>query len=117
MANPVVFFEVLGRDGNALERFYRELFGWQTQPVDGPTDYRTVEPDGDGGIPGGLGATADGSDGHVTFYVHVDDLDATLKRMQELGGQLQMGPINVPNGGKIALFTDPEGHTIGLFKR
>lgn len=25
-----------------------------------------------------------------------------------------MGPMDIPTGGQIALFTDPEGHEIGL---
>ena len=29
MKHPVVWFEVLGKDGPKLQRFYSELFGWQ----------------------------------------------------------------------------------------
>ena len=29
MANPVVHFEVLGKDGERLQQFYRDLFGWK----------------------------------------------------------------------------------------
>lgn len=31
MGYPVVHFEVIGRDGEALRRFYSELFGWEMQ--------------------------------------------------------------------------------------
>jgi predicted enzyme related to lactoylglutathione lyase len=28
MPNPVAHFEVIGRDANALQSFYKNLFGW-----------------------------------------------------------------------------------------
>ena len=112
MANSVQYFEVLGKDGNALRSFYSELFGWTINTVDGPMDYGMVEA-GDG-IPGGIGAAQE-SDGHVTVYVAVDDIDAALAKAESLGGKTVVPPMDVPNGPRIALFHDPEGHTIGLF--
>ena len=69
MANPVVHFEVLGKDAGTLAKFYGEAFGWQLQDVMEGSYYMV---DGKGGIPGGVGVSPDGSDS-VTFYVQVDD--------------------------------------------
>jgi predicted enzyme related to lactoylglutathione lyase len=33
MPNPVVHFEVLGKDAQALADFYRDTFNWQLEPV------------------------------------------------------------------------------------
>ena len=35
MGNPVIYFEIGAADHAALERFYRDLFGWgvQAQPL------------------------------------------------------------------------------------
>ena len=116
MGNPVVHFEVLGKDAGGLESFYTQLFGWKANEVEGPMEYATVETGGEGGISGGIGAAPEGGDGHVTFYVQVDDVQAGLDKAGSLGGATVMPPMEVPGGGKIALFTDPEGHTVGLWK-
>ena len=112
MANPVVHFEVIGKDPEKLRSYYGELFGWKfTEPM-GP-NYATLEnPDG---IGGGAGGGPEGYSGHVTFYVQVADAEATLAQAESLGGKRMMGPDEVPGIGiTIGLFTDPEGHTIGV---
>ncbi len=112
MANPIKWFEVAGKDRQTLKDFYAGLFGWQmTDSEEMP--YSMVAA-GKGGIPGGIGAAPDGHPGHVTFYVQVDDIDAALAKVGSLGGNATMGPIDLPGGGKIALFGDPEGHQVGL---
>jgi uncharacterized protein len=115
MGNPVVHFEVVGRDAQALQGFYKDAFDWQMQPAM-PT-YAMAHPGGgEGGINGGIGATPDGSAGHVTFYVAVPDLEAALSKIEGLGGSTVMGPMDVPDGPTIAMFADPEGHLVGLIK-
>jgi uncharacterized protein len=53
----------------------------------------------------------------VTFYVAVPELDATLRRVAELGGSTVVPPTEIPNMVTFAVFTDPQGHRIGLIKR
>jgi uncharacterized protein len=113
MGNPTVFFEVAGPDQKGLIDFYTQLFGWKTSAIPGDMPYSLVTP-GEGGAAGGIGPTPDGSQGHVTFYVGVDDVDAALEKAESLGGSKVMGAVDVP-GGKIGLFTDPEGHLIGVW--
>jgi predicted enzyme related to lactoylglutathione lyase len=113
MPNPVVHFEVLGKDADALQAFYGKVFDWELNPVM-PT-YAMVAKQADG-IAGGIGAPPDGSDGHVTFYVQVDDLATALEQIESAGGRTIQPPMDVPNGPSIALFADPEGHVIGLVK-
>lgn len=115
MSNPVIFFEVVGKDGAALRSFYRELFGWRISEVPGEMDYGMVAGD-DAGIEGGIGATPDGGPGHTTIYVDSPDPQATLDRAEGLGANTLLKPTELPGGGVIALLGDPEGHTIGLYK-
>ncbi len=58
MDNPVVGFEVLGKDGGVLQRFYADLFGWKTDGAMGDSSYGLVAA-ADGGIGGGLGQSQD----------------------------------------------------------
>ena len=122
MGQPVVHFEVVGKDGDKLRSYYSELFGWEFGDPIGPTNYAVTQREGntgdDGiGIGGGVGTGPEGYDGHVTFYVAVDDVEASLSKAESLGGTRMMGPDKVPEANiEIALFTDPEGHVIGLVK-
>ena len=110
---PVVWFEVVGKDGPALQRFYAQLFNWQVTDSGAEVPYGLVSA-ADKGIGGGVGTSQDGQ-GLVTFYIEVDDPAAYLKRAEELGGKTILPPTEVPKFNlTFALFADPEGHVIGL---
>ena len=109
MANPVVHWEIGGRDLEKLGWFYGELFGWQPQPA-GP-DYRLVE-----ASPPGIGGGLIEMEPHVTIYVLVADADATLQRVRDLGGKVLRTPERVPGFGRFAVFEDIEGNVVGLFE-
>jgi uncharacterized protein len=116
MAQPVVHFEILGRDAAALRAYYRELFGWSFTGA-GPGPYARLDPGrgADGaGIGGGIGAAPAGYPGHVTFYVRVPEVEAALAQAERLGGRRVMGPHAVAGDTEIGQFTDPEGHLIGV---
>ena len=114
MSNKVVHFEVIGKDGKKLQEFYGGLFGWK---IDGnnPMNYGMVDAS-QTGIGGGIASGMDGGGGHLTFYVEVADLAAALKKAESLGGKTTMPPMQVPGGPEIAMFTDPEGHLVGISK-
>ena len=120
MGQPVVHFEIMGRDAEALRDYYSELFGWEID-ADNPIGYGTVARAGnvndDGiGIGGGVGAGPEGYDGHVTFYIEVPDVEAALAKAESLGGTRVMGPETVMETIEIGLFNDPEGHLVGVVK-
>jgi predicted enzyme related to lactoylglutathione lyase len=120
--HPVIHFEIMGRDPAALSKFYGDVFGWAIKPpmAGDPMEYNTVDtvPEDDNVISGGIGKAREGYEGHVTFYIRVDDVEAALNKIEARGGSRMMGPDNVPmpNGASITigLFHDPEGRTIGL---
>ncbi len=46
MGQPVVHFEVVGKDAKKLWSYYSELFGWKVDPMgEGPTEYGVVSRD------------------------------------------------------------------------
>ena len=114
MGNPVVHFELLGKDGQKLRDFYTQLFDWKlTQPAEG-MDYSMV--DTGEGIGGGIGTNPDGKP-WLTFYVATEDPKASLAKAVELGAEVIMDVSEVPGAGvTIATFRDPEGNTVGLVK-
>ncbi|MGH2778207.1 MAG: VOC family protein [Actinomycetota bacterium] len=113
MGNPVTWFEITGRDGAKLQAFYSELFDWKLD-TNNPAKYGVV--DTGGAIGGGVGATTDGSAGATTFYVETDDVAGHLKRAETAGGTIVMDETQVMDDTAIGLFTDPEGHLVGLLR-
>jgi hypothetical protein len=110
MGNKIIHVEVVGKDGPALQKFYSEVFDWKLD-TNNPGGYGLLR---DGDLTAGIGASQDGSPGHVTFYVQSDDAAATLRRVEAAGGRVLMPPTEVAPETTIALFADPEGHVIGV---
>ncbi len=120
MGQPVVHFEVIGKDGDKLRSYYSELFGWQID-ANNPMKYGMVAREGNVnaegvGIGGGVAGGPQGYDGHVTFYVEVPDIEAALAKAESLGGTRVMGPETIMDQVELGQFQDPEGHVIGVVK-
>ena len=120
MGQPVVHFEIIGRDPAKLRSYYGELFGWEfdtgdatTEAVSQPGNYGFVHSSTTGGINGGVGG-GDGYEAHVLFYVQVPNVEAALKKAESLGGERQMGPEGTPGTLVVGQFTDPDGNLIGV---
>ena len=121
MGQAVVHFEVVGKDGEKLQRYYGELFGWNVN-ADNPMQYGMVDAKdntsmtGDNGIGGGIGQGPDGYEGHVTFYVAVPDVEEALQKAESLGGTRVMGPEKIMDMVELGQFKDPEGNLVGVVK-
>ena len=111
MGNPVVHFEVMGKDAEKLRDFYSKMFGWEMQ-IPTEMDYGLVD-NGGQGINGGIGK---GEQAHATFYVEVDDPQAHLEKIEAAGGKTTVPVTVIPNMVTFAMFTDPEGNLVGLVK-
>ncbi|MCB2212635.1 VOC family protein [bacterium] len=113
MADKIVWYEIIGKDANKAQSFYSSLFGWQFDNESMPGYGMTS--DKETGIGGGIGGS-DMSNGamYSTFYVGVDDIDASIAKVQELGGTVIVPKMDVPNGPTIAMFNDPDGNMVGL---
>ncbi|MFI2711949.1 VOC family protein [Micromonospora sp. NPDC018662] len=122
MGNPVIHFEIIGKDPERLRDYLGDLFGWQFE-TGGPVApsvseagrYGFMDATDETGqrIPGGIGG-GPGFDSHVVFYVKVPDVEAALRRAESLGGRRVMGPERNAAGLVVGHLTDPEGNLIGL---
>ena len=110
MTNIVNYFEVGSADPDAAAGFFSELFGWAVG-AEGPEGYRMI--DGDkGGI---MNTSALGGRGWATFYVLVDDVDATVERATALGASVAL-PKTPMGQGSFAHLADPQGNRIGVWQ-
>ena len=120
MAHPVIHFEIMSPEAPKLREFYAKAFDWTFDAAmpatsDGAGDYTVIPPIGENHIGGGIGQTANGYPGHLTFYVCSDDLEGSLAKIESLGGKRILNPSKVPNMDiEVALFADPAGNTVGL---
>lgn len=105
-------------DAEAAKKFYRELLGWTIEEGQAaPMIYNEIVVNGQhvGGIYQ-MGPEQAGAPSHWIPYVAVDDIEASVKRVEELGGKVCVPPTDIPNVGRFSVITDPTGATISLIK-
>ena len=111
MPNPIVHAEIRSNDPDATRAFFGGLFAW-TFPDGAIPGYTYV----DSGVPNALAAgigPIQGGNPLVTFFVGVDDIDATVAEAARLGGSVVQPVTRVP-GVAFALIADPAGQVVGL---
>jgi hypothetical protein len=111
---PVVHFELGCKDLEKTTAFYTNLFGWGKTSVPYASMLNTNSKEG---IQGQITSLGHEPHQYVTFYVQVEDIDATLKKIEEAGGKKIVGPIPLPNKTQFAWFKDPEGNMVALVTR
>lgn len=112
---PVHWFEILGTDAKKLADFYTKLFGWKVEfAPDSPAPYGQVEPQDGKGVGGGIGESPN-VENQTTVYALVDDLQKYLDRAESLGAKTLMPPESMGTVS-IAMFADPSGNVLGLYK-
>ena len=122
MSNPVMWFEIAGKNGEELCEFYRSAFGWAVSPES--NGVHLCDPSPDLGIKGHIFPspdempTTDQATNHVTIYISVEDLEASVAKVESNGGKIIIPPTEIPGGmGSFAWFADPSGNLIGLHKQ
>lgn len=108
--------ELLTTDPAAAASFYRELLGWEIEPMDMEGgQYHVVKVAGEAHA--GIMTLPPGSPPRPPswgVYVTVDDVDASAKRVTALGGQVLLAPTDVVGVGRFALVADPQGAMLHL---
>ena len=117
MGRPVVHWELWSKEPGKIADFYEKVFDWKIQHIP-DINYRMVETGGDGGINGGIMQPQEGPwPGNMAFYIDVDDLEAYNEKILAAGGTVIVPRMEVPNVGAFALFKDPDGRVLGIWKQ
>jgi len=108
--------ELMTTDVEAAKTFYGELFGWQAQDIEAGGMQYTMIKTGDREIGGimGMPEEANAMPPMWGSYVTVDNVDERTNRAQRLGAQVRVEPRDIPNVGRFAVITDPQGAMITL---
>lgn len=114
-----VWHDLATSNADAAKSFYTQVTPWKTQTGDYDPNYTMWVNDG---TPlGGVEVLSDELKARNIGpqwlpYVYVYDVDACTRQVKTLGGQVRMGPYEVPNVGCWSVVTDPHGARIGLYE-
>ena len=110
----VVHVEIPAANVEAAGKFYQELFGWKISH-DPQLNYSMWEA-GNGDSYGGFPQVSDENPaGKVLVYIASDDIEADLKKVEQLGGTIVHPKAEIPQTGWFAFFQDPTGDVLGLY--
>lgn len=114
MDHTICHLEIPTTDLKKSGEFYKKLFGWEIDYSWSP-DYATFNT-GEGALTGGgLDRKDQITPGQIIIYVQVEDINAMLKKAENLGGTTVKEKSEIPKVGWYGLFTDLDKNTIGLF--
>jgi len=126
--DPVTHFEMPADDKNRMRKFYETVFGWKTKQLGQDmgeyvlvttteTDEKTGFPKQPGAINGGFyQKTEDRATQTPVVTIAVDDLDASIKKLEAAGGKMSGEPADIPGVGRYASFFDTEGNRVSMMQ-
>ncbi|HEV8602214.1 MAG TPA: VOC family protein [Gaiellaceae bacterium] len=110
MKGKLVHVELPADDTKRAMEFWGELCGWKFQGFEGGVEYNMFE----GEPPGAIYPSQEGEKG-IRVYFETEEIDATLERIRELGGDAD-DKSPVPSMGWFAHAKDTEGNTFGVWQ-
>jgi predicted enzyme related to lactoylglutathione lyase len=108
-----IWHELHSTDVEKAKSFYTELLGWQTEAWPGEQEYTIIKV-GDKGH-GGFMAAQGEEPSHWLGHVFVEDTDEVARRADAAGGKTLFGPADIPEVGRFALISDPQGAIVSAF--
>ena len=122
MHGQFCWYDLMTPDPAGAKRFYPELFSWKVESfpfasADQPYDMWSVG----GSTLGGVAKLTEQQRGmgippHWLPSVQVDNLDQTASKATQLGGRVVVAPMDIPETGRYAVLTDPQGAMIAIFQ-
>lgn len=108
--------ELMTTDIAGAKSFYSKMFGWEMQDEKTPDMIYTMLKTGDKEVGGmmAIPAEAKGAPPSWGAYVTVDDVDQQIIQAEKLGGQIVLQPRDIPNVGRFAVISDPQGAVLTL---
>lgn len=115
----VIHFELPADDPERACRFYTEVFGWQFQKWDGPSEYWLITTGNEAqpGINGGLMRACKESPARAAVNtLDVPSVDDYVCKVEAAGGKVVMPKMAIPGVGHLAYCQDTEGVMFGIMQ-
>lgn len=114
LVGKFVWHENYSADPDTGRNFYNQLFGWETEVwKPGESDYAMIKA-GDQ-MHGGIVKSPEGGSPSWLGSVLVEDVDETARKAEAAGGGIVSDPMDVPEIGRIAVISDPQGAVISAY--
>ena len=113
MAGKPVHIEIPASDTAKGRAVWGGLFGWEFQEFPGPVEYHMTEVTDQTG--GAVYNNPEGNADGIRVYFDVDDINAGIGRVRELGGEANE-PLPVPGMGWFVGCKDSTGNDFGLWQ-
>ena len=115
-----VWYELITTDVKLAKAFYASVMGWGTRRASMPGSTYSLFTVGDSPVAALVSMPEDGRRTGATSrwigYVGVDDVDAAVERIKQLGGAVYVPPMDVPNISRFSVVADPQMATLALVK-
>ena len=121
MHGQFVWYDLTTSDVGSALRFYPSLFGWKTEKFQfgDPSNPYTMWSSGGQTLGGVMKLSAEqagmGIPPNWLCSVEVNNVDSTAQQAKSLGGQVVVGPLDIPNTGRYAVLQDPQGAVIAIY--
>lgn len=118
--SPIGWFEIHVKDFDKAKDYYGKLFGWEFHLSQSTKSHYWNINTGEGSIGGGFmkKEKPEHEGQSVLIYVEVEDIENTLKNVNELGGKIHTAKTLInEKAGYFALFYDNDGNLIGLWSK
>jgi predicted enzyme related to lactoylglutathione lyase len=115
----IVWQDLTVENADTLRDFYASVAGWSTEACDmgDYSDYNMIPADGSDAVAGICHARGGNSDmpAQWLLYVSVEDIDESIRRAVELGGEVVNGP-RAMGKSRFCVIRDPAGAVMGLIE-
>ncbi len=112
-----VWYDLMTDNTDAAFAYYSGLFGWGSEAMDmGPGGTYNILKNGENQF-GGLAAKQMAQAPNAwTAYIGVDQVDSSLAKIQQMGGNVIVPGTDIPNIGRFAVVTDPQGAAFAIWQ-
>jgi predicted enzyme related to lactoylglutathione lyase len=120
----IVHFEIPTDDVENSKKFYSDLFGWKIEKVpaeklsEGAEAWRITTKDNEGNtaVNGGMHKRMAPEQQGITNYIDVKSVEKSSAKVEKLGGKVKMPKMAIPKMGYMAVCSDTENNTFGLWE-
>ncbi|QYZ69994.1 VOC family protein [Neotabrizicola shimadae] len=117
VAGQITHFEIYGDNPGTLAGFYRSLFGWQMEKLEGLNYWRIhLDPDDKDKVGGGLTYRPREDPKGWLQFVNVDSIDTSIALAEEMGARVVRPKTAVPRTAWVAVLADPAGNMFAIWQ-